>query len=251
MLTRRIIPCLDIRNDRVVKGVEFEGLVEVGDPIERAGHYVKCGADELCFLDVMASVEHRGLSIALLEAISRTMTIPFTVGGGIRTVDEARRVLRAGADKVAINTAALKDPKVLTRLAAEFGSQCIVVSIDTRRVDCGWLVTTHGGRRTVQKSCVGWAREAVDLGAGEILLNVIDTDGTRAGFDLEITAAVADQVKVPVIASGGGGKPDHFLEVFQQTEASGALAASIFHDNSWTPDALKDHLALGGIEVRR
>ena len=250
MLTRRIIPCLDIRDGCVVKGVEFKDLVKVGDPLERAARYVNTGADELCFLDVTASGEGRRLSTELVDAISKKLTIPFTVGGGIRTVDDARAILRAGADKVALNTAALHNPSVLTRLASEFGRQCIVISIDTRREANDWILTSYGGTRFSSTTCMDWALEAVDRGAGEILLNVVDTDGTRQGFDLEITAVVAESVSVPVIASGGAGTPQHFVEVFEQTGVSGALAASMFHDNSWTPDELKKILLAEGVEVR-
>lgn len=250
MLTRRIIPCLDILDGRVVKGVEFKGLVDVGDPIQRATRYMETGADELCFLDVAASVSGKRLSTTLLEAISRTLSIPFAVGGGVRSVDDARRILRAGADKVTVNTAALENPGLLKELSSAFGRQCVVISIDTKRVNRKWKVTTHGGRREVDKTCAVWADEATDRGAGEVLLNVIDTDGTRDGFALDITAEIADRVKVPVIASGGGGAPEHFRELFQTTRVSGALAASMFHDDSWTPDALKKILAQSEIEMR-
>jgi len=235
MLTRRIIPCLDIRDGRVVKGIHFENLVDSG---------------ELCFLDVTASVEGRGLSNELVEAIAQVLAIPFTVGGGVRSVPEARGILRSGADKVPLNTAALLSPDLLTRLADEFGAQCVVISIDTRRDDQDWWVATHGGRRIIRKSCIEWAIEATQRGAGEILLNVIDADGTRGGFALDITREVADSVCTPVIASGGGGDPSHFVEVFRETGASAARAASIFHDDSWTPDALKKILRESDIEVR-
>lgn len=250
MLTRRIIPCLDIRDGRVVKGVNFQNLVDSGDPIERAEHYLRTGADELCFLDVTASVESRGLSNQLVEAIAEVLTIPFTVGGGVRSVAEARGILRSGADKVALNTAALLSPELLTELADEFGAQCVVISIDTRREDQNWWVATHGGRRIMKKSCIEWAIDATRRGAGEILLNVIDADGTRGGFAVDITGKVAESVGVPVIASGGGGDPNHFVQVFRETGASAALAASIFHDGSWTPDALKATLRENDIEVR-
>lgn len=250
MVTRRIIPCLDIRDGRVVKGVRFEHLRDAGDPVERAVHYRDTGADELCFLDVAASVESRGLCTDLVEAIAAALNIPFTVGGGIRSVDEARKILRAGADKVAVNTAALHQPALLAQLAEEFGRQCVVVSIDTRRANGTWRVTTHGGRQTMGKTCEAWAQEAVERGAGEILLNVIDTDGTREGFALEITQRIAESVTVPVIGSGGGGRPKHFIDVFTKTGASAALAASIFHDRSWTPNELKHVLLRAGIEVR-
>ena len=250
MVTRRIIPCLDIRAGRVVKGVNFKSLVDMGDPVERASRYISTGADELCFLDVTATVEGRDLSNELLQRISKALAIPFTVGGGIRSVAEARIILRAGADKVALNTAALNNPDLLTQLANEFGRQCVVISIDTRRTDQGWRVTTHGGRRLTEKSCVAWACEAADRGAGEILLNVIDTDGTREGFALDITRQTTDAVSAPVIASGGGGHPNHFVQLFRESGVSGALAASMFHDDSWTPNALKAILRAQDIEVR-
>ncbi len=250
MLTRRIIACLDICDGRVVKGVQFKGLVDAGDPVERATHYMLTGADELCFLDVSASVEGRRLSTALVEQIAAALSIPFTVGGGVRTVDDAREILLAGADKIAVNTAALLRPALLTELADAFGRQCVVVSIDTRRVGDSWLVATHGGRETVERCCQDWAAEVVERGAGEILLNVIDTDGTRGGFGIDITREISAAVTVPVIASGGGGEASHFVDVFGETEASAALAASIFHDGTWTPDMLKRELRSEGIKVR-
>ena len=250
MLTRRIIPCLDIRDGRVVKGVGFENLVDMGDPVERAAYYMSTGADEICFLDVTASLAKRPLLLSLVERLSQELFIPFTVGGGIRSTDDARALLRAGADKTAVNTAALLDPTLLIRLADEFGQQCVVLSIDTRRTARGWVVTTHGGRRTLDRTCLDWAREATSLGAGEILLNVINADGSRTGFDVEITAAVAAAVPTPVIASGGAGDVEHFVEVFRKTGAQAALAASIFHDNTWTANSVKRLLRERGIEVR-
>jgi len=250
MLTRRVIPCLDVRDGRVVKGVGFQSLRDSGDPVERARRYAESGADELCFLDVTASMEHRPLLWELVERISRVLFVPFTVGGGIRTVEDARALLRAGADKVALNTAAWLDPMLLTRLSLEFGRQCVVLSVDTLQVNDRWLVTTHGGRKVRDVDCVTWAREGAGRGAGEILLNVINTDGSRRGFAVEITRAVADAVTVPVIASGGAGSPEHFVEIFRETDASAALAASVFHDDSWTPRTLKQFLRQAGIEVR-
>ncbi len=250
MLTRRIIPCLDVRDDRVVKGVRFADLRVVGDPLELARHHVAGGADELCFLNVAASVRDEPLTVELVRRVSRQIFVPFTVGGGIRSVDDARALLRAGADKVALNTAALRDPALLGELAGEFGSQCVVLSIDTRRSGERWVVTSHSATRTFERECVEWAEQAVSCGAGEILLNVIDSDGGRAGFALDITGRVVAAVAAPVIASGGAGSPDHFVEVFTETGASAALAASIFHDGSWTPARLKRYLREHGIEVR-
>jgi cyclase len=250
MLTRRVISCLDVREGRVVKGVRFEGLREVGDPIELASRHAASGTDELCFLDVSASVEGTALMLELIRRVSREVFVPLTVGGGIRTVEDARALLRAGADKVALNTAALRQPELLGELAGEFGSQCVVLSIDTRSRGAGWVVTTHSATRELDRECVDWARRGVDLGAGEILLNVIDADGSRTGFSLEITGQVADAVRVPVIASGGAGEPEHFVELFRETNAAAALAASIFHDGSWTPQRLKAHLRRNEIEVR-
>jgi cyclase len=250
MLTRRIISCLDVRHGRVVKGVRFQDLREMGDPVELAARHAATGADELCFLNVSASLDDTPLTLDLIDRVSREVFVPFTVGGGVRGVEDARELLRAGADKVALNTAALRHPEVLTALADEFGSQCVVLSVDTRRRNGGWVVTTHSATRELDRDCVAWAEEGVRRGAGEILLNVIDADGGRNGFAIDITRAVADAVSVPVIASGGAGSPDHFVEVFRETAASAALAASIFHDGSWTPQNLKALLRRHDIEVR-
>lgn len=250
MLTRRIIVCLDVRGDRVVKGVSFEGLRDVGDPVQLARHYAASGADELCFLNVTASVNAEPLILEVVQRVAAEIFIPFTVGGGVRGVEDARSLLRAGADKVSLNTAALNDPSLLEQLAGEFGCQCVVLSIDTRRVGDQWRVTTHSATRTLDTTCIDWAREGVRRGAGEILLNVIDTDGHREGFALDITRQVAEAVPVPVIASGGAGSAAHFVEVFRETAASAALAASIFHDGSHTPTQLKQTLKEAGITVR-
>ncbi len=250
MLTRRIIPCLDVRDGRVVKGVQFKGLRDMGDPVELAARYGKDGADELCFLNVSASVRGEEMLLDVVERISRVLFIPLTVGGGIRCARDAQVALRAGADKVALNTAALKRPELLTELASEFGCQCVVLSIDTRRQGDRWVVTTHSATQTWQRDCLEWAHEGVERGAGEILLNVIDSDGQRRGFGIDITAKVSQGVSVPVIASGGAGAPEHFVEVFERTAASAALAASVFHDGSWTSMALKQLLSKRGVEVR-
>lgn len=250
MLTRRIIPCLDIKDGQVVKGVQFRNLRAMGDPLDLARTHVQGGADELCFLDVTASIEARPLLISLIERLSEVVFVPFTIGGGIRSVRDARAILRAGADKIAVNTAAVERPKLIRELAEEFGSQCIVLSIDACRHDDRWCITTHGGRRLIETPAVGWAMRAAELGAGEVLLNAIDTDGQRGGFSIAITETVCQCVSVPVIASGGAGGPDDFVEVFEQTSASAALAASIFHDGSWTSNRLKQTLRDRGIEVR-
>jgi cyclase len=250
VLTRRIIPCLDIRHDRVVKGVQFQDLRDAGDPLERAASYMRSGADELCFLDVTASLERRPLLLELVQSLSRTLFIPFSVGGGVRRVEDAFDLLRAGADKICLNTAAIQRPELLNELARAFGNQCVVLSIDTRRTEGDWRVTTHGGRESTKLRALDWARESVQRGAGEILLNCIDTDGVRGGFELELTAAVVAAVEVPVIASGGAGTPRHFVDLFMQTGAHAALAASIFHDGTTTPQAVKSALRAAGVEVR-
>ena len=250
MLTRRIIPCLDVRDGRVVKGVQFQRLRTVGDPVELAQRYAADGADELCLLDVSASIEARPPVLELVGRVAEQLFIPLTVGGGLRSVQQAREALRSGADKVALNSAALARPQLLRELASEFGSQCVVLSIDTKQTAEGYRVTTHSAGRTVAREALDWAQEAVSLGTGEILLNVIDSDGVRSGFSHGITDRIARHVTVPVIASGGAGSARHFADLFESTAASAALAASIFHDGSWTPDRLKHMLADRGIEVR-
>jgi cyclase len=269
MLTRRIIPCLDVKDGCVVKGVRFRDLRSVGDPVELARQHVEGGADELCFLDVTASVESRPLLLDLIRRVSEVVFVPFTIGGGIRSVADARDILRAGADKVAVNTAAVNRPELIRELSDEFGAQCVVLSVDActrepERPRSGveaptesapptsppWWVTTHGGRTLTTIPAIGWVQQAVDLGAGEILLNAIDTDGVRTGFSIGLTNDVCRAVSVPVIASGGAGGPEDFVEVFTRTTASAALAASIFHDGSWTSNRLKQVLRDRDIEVR-
>lgn len=250
MLTRRIIPCLDVKDGNVVKGVQFQNLRPMGDPLDLARRHVEGGADELCFLDVTASIEARPLLIDLIRRLSEVVFVPFTIGGGIRSVADARDILRAGADKVGVNTAAVQRPQLLRELSEEFGAQCVVLSIDACSRGATWYVTTHGGRMLTDRSALDWAQQAVDLGAGEILLNAIDTDGQRKGFSIGITDAVCRAVKVPVIASGGAGGAEDFVQVFQKTGCSAALAASIFHDDSWTSNRLKEVLHERGIEVR-
>jgi cyclase len=251
MLTARVIPCLDVRDGRVVKGVNFVGLRDAGDPVELATFYDREGADELCFLDITASVENRG---ALLDIVGRTADrcfMPLTVGGGVRTVDDIRALLLAGADKVSINTAAVRDPDFVRAAAAKFGSQCVVVAIDAKAVAPGrWEIFTHGGRTATGVDAVAFARQAVALGAGEILLTSMDRDGARSGYDLPLTRAVADAVPIPVIASGGVGELSHLVAGVREGRASAVLAASIFHFGEHAIAAAKAALAAAGVPVR-
>jgi imidazole glycerol-phosphate synthase subunit HisF len=251
MLTKRIIPCLDVKEGRVVKGVQFVDLRDAGDPVAAALAYDAQGADELVFLDITASHEDRSIMLDVVRRTADVLYIPFTVGGGLRTVDDVRVLLRAGAEKVSFNTAALQRPAVIREAAERFGSQCIVVAIDARRDGEHWTVYTHGGRRPTGRDAVAWAQEAVALGAGEILLTSMDRDGTKDGYDLDLTRAVADAVTVPVIASGGAGTLEHFCEAFTEGDASAALAASLFHFGTYTIAEVKDYLAERGVEVRR
>jgi cyclase len=250
MLAKRVIPCLDVDGGRVVKGVRFVNLRDAGDPAELAAVYDREGADELVFLDITASAERRP---TLEEAVWRTageVFIPLTVGGGIRSVDDARRMLRAGADKVAVNTAAVQDPDLVGRLAERFGRQCVVVAIDARRREQGWEVYTHGGRTPTGLDAVTWAERAAELGAGEILLTSMDRDGTTEGFDVELTRAVSRAVSVPVIASGGAGRVEHFVQVLTEGEADAALAASVFHFGVLRIRDVKAALRARGVPVR-
>ena len=252
MKTARVIPCLDVDAGRVVKGVNFVGLRDAGDPVELAARYDAEGADELVFLDITASSDQRETIVDVVARTAEVVFIPFTIGGGIRSVDDARRLLRAGADKVSINTAAVENPDLIGALAAEFGSQCVVVSIDARRGDApsGYEVVIHGGRTTTGLDALEWAARVVELGAGEIMLTSMDRDGTRDGFDLEMTAAVADVVNVPIIASGGAGGLDHLVEGITEGHADAVLAASIFHFGEHTIGEAKAHLAAAGVDVR-
>ena len=255
-LAKRIIPCLDIDAGRVVKGVKFIDIRDAGDPVEAARRYDAQGADELCFLDITASSDERDTMVAVVEAVAAEVFIPLTVGGGVRTVDDIRRLLNAGADKVSINTAAVFEPEFVGRAAARFGSQCIVVAVDAKQVEEGggatrWEVFTHGGRRPTGIDAVAWCERMAGLGAGEILLTSMDRDGTRDGFDLALTRAVCAAVPVPVIASGGVGTLDHLADGIAEGGADAVLAASIFHFGEYGIAEAKRHLAGRGIEVRR
>ena len=252
MLFKRIIPCLDVNGGRVVKGVNFVGLRDAGDPVEIAARYNAQGADELTFLDITATSDARDLLLHQIEAVASQVFIPLTVGGGVRTVDDVRRLLNAGADKVSFNSAAVANPQVIAEASAKYGAQCIVVAIDAkRRADGeGWEVYTHGGRKATGLDAVQWALDMTRAGAGEILLTSMDRDGTRAGFDLALTRAVSDEVSVPVIASGGVGNLDHLAEGFLQGHADAVLAASIFHYGQYTVGQAKQYLASRGIAMR-
>lgn len=249
-LTKRIIPCLDVTAGRVVKGVNFVDLRDAGDPVEIAARYDGEGADELTFLDITASSDERDLILDIIEAVARQVFIPLTVGGGVRAVADIRRLLNAGADKVSINTAGIQDPELIRASADRYGSQCIVCAIDARRSGERWEVYTHGGRRATGLDAIDWARRVAELGAGEILLTSMDRDGTRQGFDLELTRAVADAVTIPVIASGGVGTLDHLADGVQQGGADAVLAASIFHFGEFTVGQAKARMAERGISVR-
>lgn len=253
MLAKRIIPCLDIKDGRVVKGINFLALRDAGDPVEVASAYTDAGADEVVFLDITASHEGRATVVDLAARVAKTLSIPFTVGGGIRTVEDMRAVLLQGADKISINSAAIDNPQLISDGAAHFGSQCIVVAIDVRRREdgSGWDVYKHGGRLNTGLDGVEWALEAVRRGAGELLLTSMDKDGTKSGYDVELVRTISSQVNVPVIASGGAGNMAHFAEVLTEGEADAALAASLFHFHEVDIGELKDYLAEKNIPVRR
>ncbi|MDD2327073.1 MAG: imidazole glycerol phosphate synthase subunit HisF [bacterium] len=251
MLKKRIIPCLDIKEGRTVKGVNFVGLRDAGDAVELARRYVEEGADELVFLDITATVEKRKTLTTLVERVAQEINIPFTVGGGISSLEDAQAIIRAGADKVSLNTSAVERPELLTEIAEQFGSQCVVLAIDTKQEGTGdWMVYVHGGRTPTPLHTIDWAMEGVKRGAGEILLTSMNHDGTKNGFALEITQAVCEIVSVPVIASGGAGSMEHFAEVFSRTQASAALAASIFHFGEIPIPALKQYLKGQQIPIR-
>ena len=250
-LAKRIIPCLDIKDGRTVKGINFENLRDAGDPVELGAIYAQQGADELVFLDITATVEKRKTLSELVKRIAQHLNIPFTVGGGIKTVEDVSVLLNSGADKISINTAAYKDPQLISDIAKAAGSQCVVLAIDTRKEEDGeWYVYLNGGRTKTDTKCFDWARKAVDLGAGEILLTSMNHDGTKAGFALDITQLLSDNLSVPIIASGGGGKEEHFLEVFAKAHADAALAASIFHFKEIEIQHLKRYLQQHNISVR-
>ncbi|CCH02957.1 imidazoleglycerol phosphate synthase, cyclase subunit [Fibrella aestuarina BUZ 2] len=250
MLTKRIIPCLDIKDGRTVKGTNFVNLRDAGDPVELGAIYARQGADELVFLDITATVDERKTLIELVRRVAHAVNIPFTVGGGISSVADVSALLNAGADKVSINSSAVRRPDLINELALEFGSQCIVVAIDTRYVDGEHIVHTHGGRRPTELRTLAWAKEVEDRGAGELLLTSMDTDGTKAGFALELTAAVSGAANIPVIASGGAGTMGHFADVFTTGKADAGLAASIFHFKEIGIPDLKTYLAAQGIPMR-
>lgn len=252
MLANRIIPCLDVNAGRVVKGVNFVSLRDAGDPVEIAGRYDAAGADELTFLDITASSDQRDIIVDVIAAVANRVFIPLTVGGGVRKVDDVRRLLNAGADKVSINTAAVQDPQLVAAASSRFGSQCIVVAIDARKKQggAGWEVYTHGGRNATGLDAVEWATQVVTLGAGEILLTSMDRDGTKSGFDLLLTRAVSDAVAVPVIASGGVGTLQHLADGVLEGHADAVLAASIFHYGEFTIREAKNHMMACGIPMR-
>lgn len=250
MLTKRIIPCLDVKDGRVVKGTNFVNLRDAGDPVEVAALYDKQMADEIIFLDITASHEKRSIILDVVQKTAERVFMPLTVGGGINTIDDIRILLNAGADKVSINTGAINDPDFITRAAEKFGSQCIVVAIDAKKVDGHWEVFTHGGRTATGIDAVEWAKDVERLGAGEILLTSMDADGTKNGFDVNVTKAVCSAVNIPVIASGGAGKREDFLDVFEQTSADAALAASVFHYGEITVEQVKQYLKENAVEVR-
>lgn len=250
MLKKRIIPCLDIKNNRVVKGVNFEGLKDAGDPVELASRYAAEGADELVFLDISATIDRRKNIPELVRSVASAINIPFTVGGGIHSLHDATSLVKAGADKVSLNSAAVLNPYLIRDIAACYGVQCVVVAIDAKWVNDDWMVTTHGGNMLTRRSVVDWAMEAEHYGAGEILLTSMNNDGVKKGYDIALVNEVCRSVNIPVIASGGAGTCEHFLEVFNQSEASGALAASIFHYGEVNIRELKKYLNQEQIPVR-
>ena len=253
MFTKRIIPCLDVNNGRVVKGINFINLRDAGDPVEVAAAYDKAGADEVVFLDITASSDNRGTVVDMVRKVAEKVFIPFTVGGGIRTVDDFKALLREGADKISINSSAINTPELIGNAAHKFGSQCVVVAIDARRREdgSGWNVYKNGGRIDTGLDAVEWAMKANQLGAGEILLTSMDCDGTKAGYDIELTRMIADNVSIPVIASGGAGTKEHFYDALTEGHADAALAASLFHYKELEIMDLKNYLADKGVSVRR
>ncbi|WP_312314047.1 imidazole glycerol phosphate synthase subunit HisF [Streptococcus parasuis] len=251
MLAKRIIPCLDVKDGRVVKGVNFVNLTDVGDPVDAAKAYYEAGCDELVFLDITATHEKRDTTVDMVRRVAEQVFIPFTVGGGIRSVEDMNKMLKAGADKVSVNSSAVANPQLIADCAEKFGNQCVVVAIDAKKVEDGsWHVFVAGGRKDTGIDLLDWAKKVVSLGAGEILLTSMDKDGTKSGFDIKMLNAVANVVTVPIIASGGAGNSQHILEVFEQTPATGALAASIFHYGEVSIADTKQAMRQSGIEVR-
>ena len=251
MHTKRIIPCLDVKNGRVVKGINFVNLVDAGDPVQVASAYDKAGADELVFLDITASSDQRNIVVDMVRRVAANVFIPFTVGGGIRTVDDFKKLLREGADKISVNSAAIDRPELISEAADKFGSQCVVVAIDAkRREDGGWNIYKHGGRLDTGIDAVEWAKKVEALGAGEILLTSMDCDGTKAGYDIPLTRAIAQNVSIPIIASGGAGKMEHFKEALTDGMADAALAASLFHYKELEIGQVKEYLQKEGVAVR-
>ena len=256
MLTKRIIPCLDVRAGRVTKGVKFKNNIDLGDPVEMAVAYSDGGADELVFYDITASAERRPIDIGMVAAVARTIRIPFAVGGGISTTADMERVILAGAEKVSVNSLAVRDPEIIREGAREFGAQCIVLGMDPVRSEnpacpSGYEVTTRGFREFTGMDAVEWAKRAVELGAGEIVVNSVDADGTRAGFELTVTRLIADAVPVPVVASGGAGKPSHLVDAFNVAHADAAIVAGMVHTGDWTIAQIKEELSAAGVPVRR
>ncbi len=256
MLTKRIIPCLDVRGGRVTKGVKFKNNIDLGDPVEMAVAYSDGGADELVFYDITASAERRPIDIGMVEAVARTIRIPFAVGGGISTVSDMERVILAGAEKVSVNSLAVRTPGIIREGAREFGAQCVVLGMDPVRSDdpacpSGYEITTRGFREYTGMDAVEWAKRAVELGAGEIVVNSVDADGTRAGFELTVTRLIADAVSVPVVASGGAGKPSHLVDAFNVAHADAAIVAGMVHTGDWTIAQIKEELSAAGVPVRR
>lgn len=250
MLAKRIIPCLDVTNGRVVKGVNFVDLIDAGDPVEIAKKYNDQGADELTFLDITASSDNRDLILGIIERVAEQVFIPLTVGGGVRAVNDVRRLLNAGADKVSINTAAINNPSLVSNAADRFGSQCIVVAIDAKKTGNDWEIFTHGGRNPTGLNAISWAKEMVRRGAGELLITSMDKDGTKSGFDNVLNAAISSEVDVPIIASGGVGNLDHLIDGIIEGKADAVLAASIFHFGEYTITEAKNHMRHKKIEVR-
>jgi cyclase len=256
MLSKRIIPCLDVRNGRLTKGIKFKGNVDIGDPVETARIYYEQGADEIVFYDITASAEQRGIMLKVVEDVAKTIFIPFSVGGGISTLEDMRAVIGAGAEKISVNSAAVKTPEIITQGAAAFGSQCIVVGMDvlkvkrTESIPSGYEIVIHGGRKRMGIDALWWARHVEELGAGEICLNSIDADGTKDGYELELTRLIVDKVNIPVIASGGAGSPQHMVDAVTTGGASAALIASIVHYGEYTISAIKEYMAEQGVKVR-